>query len=84
MKYENFEQVKKLIEQIAKHKATLEIINSEPIIKIERPFTSDNISIETINEDRVDMGCYALDFLAALREDVQNRIETLKGMLELL
>lgn len=84
MKYENFDQVKKLVEQIAKQKAILEIINSKPVITITRPFTSDSISIETINENRVDMGCYALDFLTALREDIEKRIETLKGMLELL
>jgi len=84
MKYENFEQATKIVEQIREHEKTLELINSEPIVILKRPYRDESMSIDTGYKNEIDRGCFAIDFVDVLRKDTEKRIETLKMMLLIL
>ena len=81
MKYENYETVKKLVNQIDKHQRSLNLLEGNNTVIIEYSYGSRVYSIGTWNDCEHEYQKQAAALIDFIRDDLQNRIDNLKSQL---
>lgn len=84
MKYENFKQAKGLVEQIDKHYETLGHLDGEVTVVILPDYSAKLYTIGTGKDSEHEYSDQAGALVGFIISDLTNRIEMLKGMLDLL
>ena len=84
MKYENFETVKKIVDQIKKHQRNLDLLENNNTVIIEYSYGSRLYSIGTWDDSDHEYQKQAAALIDFIRDDLQNRIDNLKSQLEQL
>lgn len=83
MKYENFDQVVKIVASIEKHECKLNELDIDVQVDIIRWNTTFKIFSIEINDD-VEYNKQASELVNFIRTDLRNRIDNLKSQLEQL
>lgn len=83
MKYENFAQVKSIVEQINQHTCTLNMLSSGSVSVIVNANGEQGrvMYIGMKNEKEYEYSKLAINFVEAIKDDLKHRIDYLKSML---